>query len=200
MRDPVAYHVILSTYGFWLPNDPRGSGSTEVRSPRLRPFGPATPTNHRHSVARKPHDPRLRRLAKKALKYPEVVFDGLQARAVARGFANATQKSGYRVYACSIMPCHAHLVIEQHRYAIDQVVRVLRQNATMQLLEEERHPFASLRNARGRLPSVWGQDFWKVFLYDEIDVLQCIDYVEQNPIKEGNKPQRWKFVIPFGGR
>ena len=23
----IAYHVCICTYGFWLPNDPRGSGS-----------------------------------------------------------------------------------------------------------------------------------------------------------------------------
>lgn len=26
----IAYHLILTTYGFWLPNDPRGSGSDPV--------------------------------------------------------------------------------------------------------------------------------------------------------------------------
>lgn len=33
-----AYHVIFCTHGFWLPNDPRGSGSTAVRVERLRTF------------------------------------------------------------------------------------------------------------------------------------------------------------------
>ena len=27
----VAYHVIITNYGFWLPNDPRGSWSDLVR-------------------------------------------------------------------------------------------------------------------------------------------------------------------------
>jgi hypothetical protein len=26
----IGYHIILGAYGFWLPNDPRGSWSNEV--------------------------------------------------------------------------------------------------------------------------------------------------------------------------
>lgn len=76
----IAYHTIITAYGFWLPNDPRGSWSDYVRSWELRRFGPATKVETRRSVARRPHD-RLRRLAaKQALKYPVVHFTGVQAR------------------------------------------------------------------------------------------------------------------------
>ena len=40
-----AYHAIFGAYGFWLPNDPRGSWTTFVGSWELNPFGPATKTN-----------------------------------------------------------------------------------------------------------------------------------------------------------
>src|SRR5947209_2354925 len=110
MREPLAYHAIFSAYGFWLPNDPRGSCSTEVRSERLRPFGPATTVDTRRSVAGRPHDVALRKAAKQALKYPEVIFDGPQARCVGLGFGTQTAKSGYRIFACSILPQHVHLV------------------------------------------------------------------------------------------
>ena len=41
-----AYHLILTCYGFWLPNDPRGSWSDFVRSIELhRVGGPATKIN-----------------------------------------------------------------------------------------------------------------------------------------------------------
>ena len=45
------YHVIFSTYGFWLPNDPRGSGSDVVRNKQLRKFGKATKVTTQQSVA-----------------------------------------------------------------------------------------------------------------------------------------------------
>lgn len=37
-----AYHVILPMYGFWLPNDPRGSWSDFVASWELARFGETT--------------------------------------------------------------------------------------------------------------------------------------------------------------
>ena len=126
-----------------------------------------------------------------------MVFDGHQAVSVARGFEAQIRKSGYVVYACSILPCHIHLVIRKHSYTIDQVGRLLRQSATGQLLRDGRHPFAGQRTAKGRLPAVWAQDFWKVFLYTECDIRLKIRYVEENPIKEGKRPQRWPFVVPF---
>jgi hypothetical protein len=83
----VGYHIIFSTYGFWLPNDPRGSWSDFVGSWELFRFGPATKTSERRSLAYRDHDRELRLRAKSALKYPAVKFTGEQARAVARGFA-----------------------------------------------------------------------------------------------------------------
>ena len=43
----IAYHLILSAYGFWLPNDERGSWSDFVRSYELYAFGPATKADTR---------------------------------------------------------------------------------------------------------------------------------------------------------
>ncbi len=197
MSPVIAYHVILSNHGFWLPNDPRGSCSVTVRYDPLKVFGEATTVDHKNYVARKPHDRRLRLAAKQAMKYPEVAFTGRQAQAVGHGFARQVAKSGYLVHACAIMPDHAHLVIARHRYSIEQVVRLLRQSATARLLATNLHPFAGLRNDKGRLPSVWGQDFWKVFLFEPEDVIRAIRYTERNPVKDGLPPQKWSFVTPY---
>jgi len=37
-----AFHVIMTAYGFWLPNDPRGSWSEFVGSWEIFQHGPAT--------------------------------------------------------------------------------------------------------------------------------------------------------------
>jgi hypothetical protein len=37
-------------------------------------------------------------------------------------------------------------------------------------------------------------------LEDEEDLFRSINYVGQNPEKEGKKPQRWSFVVPFDVR
>src|SRR6059058_115899 len=100
----VGYHVIFSTYGFWLPNDPRGSWSQFVGSWELLRYGRATKTDQRGSLARRPHDRAMRLEAKGALKYPPVQFNGVQARAVARGFARYVESADLPVWACAILP------------------------------------------------------------------------------------------------
>jgi len=35
----IAYHLIWTAYGWWLPNDPRGSGSEELRNDILSELG-----------------------------------------------------------------------------------------------------------------------------------------------------------------
>jgi hypothetical protein len=35
----IAYHAIFTTYGTWLPNDPRGSYSKEIYNENLRMLG-----------------------------------------------------------------------------------------------------------------------------------------------------------------
>ena len=85
-------HIIFSAYGFWLPNDPRGSWSDFVAAWELLRFGKATKVNTRKSVAHAPHDSALRRAAKQALKYPPVSFSGIQAVAIGAGFARAARE------------------------------------------------------------------------------------------------------------
>jgi len=72
----LGYHAIFGAYGFWLPNDPRGSWSKFVGCWELARFGKATKMDTRRSVAGAPHDRRLRQEAKRALKYSPVQFTG----------------------------------------------------------------------------------------------------------------------------
>jgi hypothetical protein len=89
----LASHVIIGLYGFWLPNDERGSWSDFVGSWELLQFGKATTVNVRHSLANQPFDRAKRAAARAALKYPLVILTGNQARAVGRGFAEYAQKA-----------------------------------------------------------------------------------------------------------
>ena len=193
----LAYHVIFGAYGFWLPNDPRGSWSDFVGSWDLYRYGPATKTDCPHSVAHHEHDIQQRLAAKKALKYSPVEFTGIQARAVGRGFANYVQSSGLVVRACAILPDHVHLVVDRFRCNVEQVVIQLKGEATAQLLAEGLHPFGQLRDRKGRPPKCWARGEWSVFLDTEEEVARAIQYVEQNPVKEGKPLQRWPFVTPL---
>ena len=64
----IAYHIIYGMYGFWLPNDPRGSWSDFVGSWELYRYGPATKVDDYRSYAHDPHDRKKRLEAKSALK------------------------------------------------------------------------------------------------------------------------------------
>lgn len=185
----IAYHVSFGAYGFWLPNDPRGSWSEYVASWELFPYGPATTTNERQSVAYVPHDRASRRAAKAALKFPPVLLTGRQALAIAHGFRRATKEGAYRIYACAILPDHVHLVIAMHERPITQIVGHLKSRATHRIVHdglwyEDHRP-------------VWASGSWRVFLDSVEDVRRSIDYVEKNPIKEGKRKQTWSFVVPF---
>jgi REP element-mobilizing transposase RayT len=191
------FHVIFSTYGFWLPNDPRGSWSDWVRRWELVRFGKATKVNTRLSVAEIEHDHELRRAAKRALKYPEVQLSGRQAQAVAFGFRDAVEESGYVIHACSILPQHVHVVFGPHTRRVQRIVGHLKARATQQLTEDELHPLAQFHDPDGTTPSPWGRNCWKVFLYNERHLLQAIRYVEHNPEKDGKPRQNWSFVTPY---
>jgi REP element-mobilizing transposase RayT len=193
----LGYHVIFGAYGFWLPNDPRGSWSDFVGSWELFRFGPATTTDTRQSVARQPHDPQQRQAAQEALHYPPVCFTGLQARAIGRGFASFVEKSNTIIWACAILPEHVHLVTARGNYDVEQLVQLLKGAATRQLLAASLHPFAEQRSKKGTVPKCWARGLWKVFLNSEADILRAIRYVEQNPGKEGKPAQHWSFVTPF---
>jgi len=192
----LAYHIVFTAYGFWLPNDPRGSWSDFVRAWELRRFGPATHTHSPRSVAYDPHDRALRLVAKTALRYPAVSFTGVQGRAIARGVRDAIIRSRFVLYACSILPEHVHLVVKRHRYEIEEVRDQIKGQASKALRAENLHPFAHVRLASGKLHSPWSDGGWDVYLDSPADIQRAIKYVQNNPLKEGKPPQTWSFLRP----
>jgi REP element-mobilizing transposase RayT len=193
-----AYHVIWGAYGFWLPNDPRGSWSDFVGSWELAHFGRAT-----RSIERNDIDPSRweawRTAAVQSLRYPPVQLSGLQARAVGRDFAAEVRKSRLTIWACSILPEHVHLVIARHTYKVEQICNLLKGEAAKRLNAESLHPQQPYKPSDGKLPSMWAVGQWKSYLDKEDAIDEAIHYVEQNPMKEGKPAQIWPFVTPFTG-
>jgi hypothetical protein len=192
-----AFHLIITTYGFWLPNDPRGSWSDFVGAWELLKYGRATTVTTHRSLAKKPHDRELRLAAKRALKFPPVRFSPKQIDSVAKGFARAATESGYVIYACAILHDHAHLVACRDDRTIETMTSHLKSFATRQLRADNLHPFERHARPDGSVPSVWAEGLWKVFLFDDPDILRAIGYVNDNPRREGLPPQHWDFVSPF---
>lgn len=191
-------HLIFTTYGFWPPNDPRGSGSTEVRADHLyEAGGPATKVHTRHSVAGQPHDLRIRRAIAASLKYPAVQLTGRQAQAIGRGFAEVCRKVDLTIHALAILPDHVHAVVAMHEFDGDEIIACLKRAGTRALNEAGLHPLAAFARASGKHPCPWAGGGWKVFLYKHTEIRSRIHYVEENPLKAGYQRQHWSCVVPY---
>ncbi len=195
MPPVVAYHSIISAYGFWLPNDPRGSWSDFVGSwDLLLAGGKATRIHTDRSVAAAPHDRSARLTVKRHLKAQPVKFTGIQARTIGQGMAGVIVTRQYAVHACAILPDHVHLVIARHARRIESIISELKFAATRQLYAEGLHPFQDW-DGRRRI-SAWAVGSWNVFLGID-DISHAVRYVENNPIKQGLPRQWWSFVTPI---
>lgn len=188
------YHVIMGMYGFWLPNDPRGSWSDFVGAWELLRFGKTTRTMERCALIT-PEEEQQRMEAKRCLKYPPVTLNGRQALAIAQGFGEFFKANRCAVWACSVLLEHVHLVIPRHRYAVEQTANLLKGAATRRLRTEGLDPMAGHGSRRGP----WARGQWSVFLDSDVAIENAIRYVEANPNREGKPSQRWSFVTPFCG-
>ena len=194
MEKIVGYHIIFGAYGFWLPNDPRGSWSDFVGAWELFRFGQATRTTERRSLARDEHDQEKRLAAKSALKLPSVLFSADQILTVGEGIAEVVVKSQLQIWACSIMPEHVHCVLARDRLSAEQLSIQIKGGATRAMVLAGNHPFLAHARTGQRPPKTWERGEWKVFLHNEGEVQKAIKYVEDNPIREGLPPQHWEFV------
>jgi len=198
MSGVIAYHIVLTCYGFWLPNDPRGSWSTFVRAFEVyQAGGDATKVHVTRSVAGRSHDHNQRLAAKRALKYTPVQFNGRQARVVMQGIGDYATRNSRQVFAAAVMPDHVHLVVGRSEISAEKMAEQFKARATRDLKRAGLHPFANRALANGRLPSPWSRHAWQVYLNDAADVHRAIRYVQQNPIKAGMKPQRYSWVVPY---
>lgn len=184
-----AYHLIFTVYGSWLPNDPRGSSSHEIRNPVIREIGELHHGRKRVQPAGKTirdfYD-----VAKPLLQNEVLTFDDDQISIVAEAFAEVIRKNGYTCYACAIMADHVHLVIRKHRHKAEQMIENLQEASREALIA------GGLRTA---VHPVWGGPGWKVYLDTREDIERTIKYVEQNPIKSRRPAQHWPFVVAYDG-
>ncbi|MBY0523102.1 MAG: hypothetical protein K2R98_06870 [Gemmataceae bacterium] len=184
----IAYHLVWTGYGWWLPNDPRGSGSTEIRCNVLAELGEL-------HVGRKrvqPAGAEVRQFYQQAgglLKHPLVNFDHAARAVIASAFDRVIQQHRYTCYACAVMPDHVHIVIRKHRHEAEDMITALREASRAEVDVSRLLPMGH---------PVWSCGAgWKVFLDHPSEVRRTIHYVEQNPTKIGLPRQFWPFVKPY---
>ena len=185
----IAYHLIWTGYGCWLPNDPRGSGSHEVHSDVLKDLGEL-------HFGRKRVQPRRRVVwefydrAHKRLRFDPLWFDEADRLVIADAFAETIRTHGYTCYAAVIIPDHVHLLIRKHRERAEDMINALQSESRARMCEMPTVPFDH---------PVWTEGGWKVFLDTPADIRRTIAYIERNPSKEGLPRQRWPFVTDYDG-
>jgi REP element-mobilizing transposase RayT len=186
----LAFHSIITAYGFWLPNDPRGSWSDFVGSLELALHRRATKPRTRQSVAAQDHDHQARRQAKQSLRHPAVRFTGLQAQTIAMSLGG----TGHPLHACCVMPDHVHLVIGRINRPIRQAAGHLKAEANRALRAARQHPLEAHADKDGVVPTCWAVRSWNVYLDSNQDVIRAMQYVANNPIWAGMKLQKWSFT------
>lgn len=181
----IAHHLIFTVYGWWLPNDPRGSMSRQVRNLELRDLGEL----HFERKEVQPSSNELRafyRDAAKRLKHSLLEFDVREIEIVAKSFADVIKSKRYTCYACAVMPDHVHLLIRKHKHTAEEMIERFQETSRAAVLSnngrhEPGHP-------------VWGGPGWSVFLEHPDDVHRTMRYIEQNPVKVNRPVQQWSFI------
>jgi REP-associated tyrosine transposase len=183
----IAHHLIWTSYGTWLPSDPRGSGSHSVYTPAIAELGEPHFGRRRKQPARQLIR-QFYRDAEAKLQFPVIRFEPAQIDQIAEAFRDVVREHGYTCYACAIMPDHVHLVIRKHKYDGGEMIRHFQSSSAAWLA------------ANGIVPPehpVWTKNGWKVYLASPSEVRQRIRYVANNPIKQRLPAQHWPFVVPY---
>jgi hypothetical protein len=149
----IGHHLIWTAYGWWLPNDPRGSSSHEIRVERIADLGEL----HHGRKAVQPSSAELRHFyeeARQVLKHELLTFDADQRVIIADAFAEVIAERPYTCYACAILAEHVHVLIRKHRDKAEEMIEHPQARSRQRLIE-----------AGKRLPEhpVWGGPGWKVF-------------------------------------
>ena len=130
----IGYHLIWTAYGWWLPNDPRGSSSHEIRVERFATLGKL----HQGRKAIQPSSAEIRRFyatAHDLLVHEPKTFTDPEIRLLGGLFEQVILERGYTCYACAIMPEHVHLLIRRHRDRAETMIAQFQQTSRHRLIE-----------------------------------------------------------------
>jgi REP element-mobilizing transposase RayT len=183
------FHLIWTAYGWWLPNDPRGSSSHEIRVERIAGLGEL----HQGRKAVQPTGQELRAFydqARATLQHGLLRFEDGDIEIIAQAFRETITRERYTCYACALMGDHVHCLIRKHKHHAETMIHNLQAASRAALVAA---------NRRDPEHPVWGGPGWKVFLYTQDDLRRIVHYIEQNPIKAGRAAQSWDFVKPYDG-
>jgi hypothetical protein len=151
----IAYHLIWTVYGWWLPNDLRGSTSRIIRKDYIEALGEL----HFGRKRIQPSSKDIRAFyeqAAKTLKHELREIRGRAVDVVADAFAQVIARERYTCYACAIMPDHVHILIRKHKHTAGEMIEALQSASYWAMAESKLFPPDHPVWTRG--------GGWKVFL------------------------------------
>lgn len=177
----IAYHAVFTTYGTWLPNDPRGSYSGKIYNEELSALGA---TRYGRQCPQPPRDKLLRFWTDSlpCISRKPFFINDHSRPAIAAGFTRVIQKLKLMAPACAIMNDHVHILVLRSKYSIEYLVNQLKGAATAELKLKQ---------------TPWTRGCWKVFINDTESLAAAADYIRANPAAAGLADQSWDFVTPF---
>ena len=128
----IGHHLIFTAYACWLPNDPRGSSSRVCATDVLRDLGAL----HYGRKQVQPASSEIRAFydrAKPKLKHARLVFGSDEISLIADAFREVIEGRGYTVYACAVMPDHAHIAVRKHRDRAEQMIAHFQEASRLRL-------------------------------------------------------------------
>jgi REP element-mobilizing transposase RayT len=185
----IAHHLLWTAYGYWLPNDPRGSMSKTIASDVIADLGEI----HYGRKKVQPAKSILREFhvqSSEALKFSLLDFRPEEFSIIAAGLEEAISVQNYTCYACAIMPDHVHILIRKHKHQAEEMLVYFQESSRLRLRNEHVRTFQH---------PVWGGPGWKVFLDSPADISRTIRYIEENPGKWRLSRQLWPFVKKYDG-
>jgi REP element-mobilizing transposase RayT len=177
----IAYHIVFTTYGTWLPNDPRGSFSKQIYNQKIANIASI-------KYVKKSDIPNKGDLSEFWYKTSKIIhrqpyfIDEVSRQIIADSFAQTINGLKLITPACAIMKDHIHILVLRTEYKIDYIVNKLKGTATKNLNLKE---------------TPWTKGYWKVFINNKKAMQSAIDYINLNPVSAGMPRQNWKFVKPY---
>jgi REP element-mobilizing transposase RayT len=184
-----AYHLVWTAYGWWMPNDPRGSWSKAIRVERIAGLGDV-------HFGRKRQQPsrgdllRFQMQARETLAHRVYQFHDDERNMIADAIATVIAERNYVCHACAIMPEHVHILIRRHADDAETMIEPIQARSKTMLIDAGRRP---------KVHPVWGGPGWTGFLNSQEDIERTIEYIRNNPLEIGWPIQEWDFVRRYDG-
>jgi REP element-mobilizing transposase RayT len=140
-----------------------------------------------------PPRPELKSFYRKAtplLHYDTVWFDEVMRSVIGEAVGEVVKNRGYTLWALAVLRNHLHAVVRTHRDDSETIMAQIAMGTQKVLWERQMVPTNH---------PLWADAPWKVFLKTPNDVRGRINYVRQNPMKEGLPEQVWECVVPYRG-